>query len=126
MNEKQPEQIDRAQILLLAELVREQAENSYNADRQLTFSEMALISRSCDEIGREISKPERQHAHWVKFGNSGGDYSDRWQCSGCKQTARAETWGRVCEYERCPHCGAIMGEYDDDDGSGVGQTFSPD
>ena len=54
MNEKQPEQIDRAQILRLAELVREQAEKSYNADRPLTFAEMALISRSCDEIGREI------------------------------------------------------------------------
>lgn len=69
---------------------------------------------------------KEHHALWLKFGNTGSEYTDRWQCSGCKQTARAETWGRVCEYERCPHCGAIMGEYYDDDGSGVWQTFSPD
>ena len=82
----------------------------------------AGYDRGWDNAFAETTK----HAHWVKFGSSGSDYSDRWQCSGCKRTARAETWGLVCEYERCPHCGAIMGEYDDDDGSGVGQTFSPD
>lgn len=49
------------------------------------------------------------HAHWIKFDN-GSEYSDRWQCSGCKRTARCETWGKKCEYERCPHCGAIMGD----------------
>lgn len=113
---KEPEQIDRAKILRLAELVREHAEQSYNAERPLQFSEMALISRSCDEIGREISKQPERHAHWVKFGSSGSDYTDRWQCSGCKQTARAETWGRVCEYERCPHCGAKMDAADDQRG----------
>ena len=107
---KEPEQIDRAKILRLAELVREHAEQSYNAERPLQFSEMALISRSCDEIGREISKQTERHAHWVKFGSSGSDYSDRWQCSGCNRTARADTWGLACEYERCPHCGAIMDE----------------
>lgn len=83
-------------------------------------------------ISIEVQAKQRQggakecHALWLKLGNTGSEYTDRWQCSRCKQTARAETWGRVCEYERCPHCGAIMGEYDDDDGSGVGQTFSPD
>lgn len=50
---------------------------------------------------------KERHAHWIKFDN-GGDYSDRWQCSECRRTARCETWGKKCEYERCPHCGAIM------------------
>lgn len=50
----------------------------------------------------------KHYAHWVKFGSSGSDYSDRWQCSSCKGTARAESWGKKCEYERCPHCGAKM------------------
>lgn len=48
------------------------------------------------------------HAHWVKFGGAGMECSNRWQCSACKRTATAETYGKYCEYERCPHCGAIM------------------
>lgn len=80
MNEKQPEQIDRAQILLLAELVREQAEQSYNADRPLTFSEMALISRSCDEIGREISKQTERHGEWLATWDK-----DEYICSECRR-----------------------------------------
>lgn len=57
-----------------------------------------------------------RHAHWVKFGSSGSEYSDRWQCSSCKGTARAENWGKKCGYERCPHCGAIMDAADDQNG----------
>lgn len=57
--------------------------------------------------GSATPAPAAEHAHWIKFDN-GGNYSDRWQCSGCKRTARCESWGKKCEYERCPHCGAFM------------------
>ena len=67
----------------------------------------AGYDRGWDNAVAEIGP---KHAFWLKFGSSGSDYSDRWQCSGCKRTARADTWGLACEYERCPHCGAIMDE----------------
>lgn len=60
------------------------------------------------DIRRATGAEPQPHARWVKFGGAGSEYSDRWQCDRCKQTARTESWGKVCEYERCPHCGAIM------------------
>lgn len=109
MNEKKPEQIDRAQILRLSELVREQAEQSYNADRPLTFSEMELISRSCDEIGREISKPERQHGRWIPLDSKTA------KCSCCGWWQHAKTYhlpddiiAFSCCYRFCTACGARM------------------
>ena len=48
--------MDKSKILKLIELIREQAETSYNAERALSFAEMALIARSCDELERELSE----------------------------------------------------------------------
>lgn len=47
-------------------------------------------------------------SHWLPFGDTGSEYRDRWQCERCRKTCRTETWGKRCEYEFCPHCGAIM------------------
>lgn len=68
-------------------------------------SALDSLSKSAETIELQEQQP---HSHWVKFGGTGSEFSDRWQCARCKQTARAESWGKVCEYERCPHCGAIM------------------
>lgn len=103
---KEPEQIDRAKILRLAELVREHAEQSYNAERPLQFSEMALISRSCDEIGREISKqteqPER-HGSWdvSTKRNILDELESLYICSECECLMKYKT-------NFCPRCGAQM------------------
>lgn len=109
---KEPEQIDRAKILRLAELVREHAEQSYNAERPLQFSEMALISRSCDEIGREISKqpeqPER-HRRWIPIEYDsyadGAPVWDKYECSECGHEHVGEE-DTLTDY--CPKCGAKM------------------
>lgn len=106
---KEPEQIDRAKILRLAELVREHAEQSYNAERPLQFSEMALISRSCDEIGREISKPERRHGRWIPTEYDsyadGNPVYDAFECSECghEHSGEEDTLTAFC-----PDCGARM------------------
>lgn len=49
---------------------------------------------------------------WIKFGDTGSEYTDRWQCDQCLRTVRSERWGKTCEYEMCPHCGVVMGEDD--------------
>ena len=108
---KEPEQIDRAKILRLAELVREHVEQSYNAERPLQFSEMALISRSCDEIGREISKqteqPER-HGRWILRSVQPDEYNNNfYECSICRATEKHNINVNV---PYCWHCGAKMGD----------------
>ena len=47
-------------------------------------------------------------SYWIKFGDTGSDYTDRWQCKLCGKTCRAEDWGKKCDYEYCPHCGSRM------------------
>ena len=60
-----------------------------------------------------------RHGRWVD-GISRGSYSI--YCSYCG--SHKET---ICSSEYCPACGAKMDAYiEDDDGSGIGQTFSPD
>ena len=58
-----------------------------------------------------------RHGHWMFLPQKNGYL---WKCSKCKGNYDQQ-------YSFCPHCGAKMDgvEYDDD-GSGVGQTFSPD
>ncbi len=63
----------------------------------------------------ESENPKRIKSHWIKFGNTGSEYSDRWQCDNCKKTVRTETWGTKCEYPLCPYCGADMSGGADDE-----------
>lgn len=64
-----------------------------------------------------------KHAHWIKFGGRGSEYSDRWQCSNCERTARSETWSKTCGYALCPHCGAWMSEDMKTDGKIIAVDF---
>lgn len=58
-----------------------------------------------------------RHGHWMFLPQKN---SYLWKCSKCKGNFDQQ-------FSFCPHCGSKMDgcEYDDD-GSGVGQTFSPD
>jgi hypothetical protein len=48
------------------------------------------------------------YASLEPFGDTGSAYHDRWICTNCHRTCRSESWGTKCDYERCPHCGAII------------------
>ena len=58
-------------------------------------------------MNTETVKPENV-SYWVKFGDTGSDYTDRWLCKKCGNTCRTDSWGKKCEYEYCPHCGSKM------------------
>ena len=65
---------------------------------------------ACRECIKNYFRENFVVSHWIKFGNTGSEYSDRWQCDNCKKTVRTETWGKKCEYPLCPYCGADMKE----------------
>jgi hypothetical protein len=48
------------------------------------------------------------YASFEPFGDTGSIYHDRWTCTNCHRTCRSENWGTEPDYERCPHCGAII------------------
>ena len=47
--------------------------------------------------------------HWIMV-DEYCNHAKEFQCSSCENTVEYDHYTRFCEYDICPHCGAIMDE----------------
>lgn len=57
---------------------------------------------------------ERPHGKWIKINPESRGYAEFFRCSNCLSNVQLSYWGKECEYDYCPNCGADMREADND------------
>ena len=53
-------------------------------------------------------KDSTKKANWVPIDPDQRGYTDTFRCLGCRQITDLNRYVQKCDYEYCPHCGAIM------------------
>lgn len=56
----------------------------------------------------------RPHGKWIKINPESRGYAEFFRCSNCLSNVQLSYWGKECEYDYCPNCGADMREADND------------
>lgn len=60
------------------------------------------------ELAIKALENERPHGEWIKVNPESRGYAEFFRCSNCLSNIQMSYWGKECEYDYCPNCGADM------------------
>lgn len=102
------------------EVMRKKARNNfdlYYADKSKHYHDKAIGYQTAADEAHDFPAEDVQpirHGKWIAENRDNRGYADCFTCTNCDDYVYTYTLMKDCEFEYCPHCGAIMDLMDGD------------